>query len=446
MAGYFTSSRRTFKASDRETFTRNNGTVVKNTTTNKYPTSLRQVTTSYRTRGGGPKNLLQVDPLFVYERNLFDFAPFRDQTWDTGHPFSTYKQDFSCTHPKVFLRGRAGTSVKYEGPLVPRTAPFVANPAVSPTFNNLIERGTKAVRSTTPTNPVANVLTTLAEVRREGITAPGAGYASWLKSRTSILKGAGSEYLNIAFGWLPLISELNNTLQAVLKTTSVIEQLRRDSGQIVRRQFDFPEEVFNDYEEVSTGNAITTGLNATDESRFYRLSGSTPLSQGVLSHSTRKVTKTWFSGAYTYYLHLGDELWDKARRYEQYANKLLGITRLTPAVLWELTPWSWLTDWFVNFGDIVYNVSSFSGDGLVMRYGYVMQEVSESHFYTFSGMSFDSSSITSYSSTYTCVSKQRVKATPFGFGLNPETFSLRQWAILGALALSKSPNTIRGSF
>jgi hypothetical protein len=124
-------------------------------------------------------------------------------------------------------------------------------------------------------------------------------------------------------------------------------------------------------------------------------------------------------------------------RYEQEANKLLG-TRLTPETLYELTPWSWAADWVSNLGDVAQNISSFGADGLVLHHGYIMERSTVSRTFEMKGVALKGQPKYDLSQTYTTVVKQRVKATPYGFGLDVGSFSPHQVAIVAALGLSRS--------
>jgi hypothetical protein len=121
------------------------------------------------------------------------------------------------------------------------------------------------------------------------------------------------------------------------------------------------------------------------------------------------------------------------------AKKLLGLS-LTPDTVWNLTPWSWMVDWVSNAGDVVSNISDALFDGLVLRYGYMMEHTLTSDEYFFVGPTgFQPtngprpSSITLHHEV-----KKRVKATPYGFGLTWTSFTTRQLAILAALGITRS--------
>jgi len=120
-------------------------------------------------------------------------------------------------------------------------------------------------------------------------------------------------------------------------------------------------------------------------------------------------------------------------------------TRLDPEVLWNLAPWTWMVDWVANFGDIVGNLSAIVADHLVMQYGYIMHEVIVTKEIYFPRGLYSRNTYPYISSfdekpwnvTLTYHSKTRTGASPFGFGLSPESFTTQQWAILGALGISR---------
>jgi hypothetical protein len=127
--------------------------------------------------------------------------------------------------------------------------------------------------------------------------------------------------------------------------------------------------------------------------------------------------------------------------YASFARKLVGA-RISPEVLWELQPWSWLVDWYFNIGQILENIESFQTDGLVARYAYLMCtdvvtcDVATSR-YSLRGYLGEVSRRT------VVTRKQRIRASPYGFGTNPATWSPERWAILAALGLTKTPTSLR---
>jgi len=122
------------------------------------------------------------------------------------------------------------------------------------------------------------------------------------------------------------------------------------------------------------------------------------------------------------------------------ARKLLGAD-VDPEVLWDLAPWSWAVDWFSSVGDVIHNLSAYSSDGLVLRYGYIMEHSIVRDTYTYSG---DLGLIPRCNFTgrpadlvVTSEKKLRRRSSPFGFGLAMSELTTRQKAILAALGLSR---------
>lgn len=137
---------------------------------------------------------------------------------------------------------------------------------------------------------------------------------------------------------------------------------------------------------------------------------------------------------------MGDSAVETFARNAKIAERIWGV-RLNPEVLWNLTPWSWAADWVTNAEDVFANVSAFSSEGLVMRYGYVMETTTTRITDTLRPTLGKYGPYTLQHSYGTTV-KVRRRATPYGFGLDPGTFSAYQWGIIAALGISKAPKTL----
>jgi hypothetical protein len=144
----------------------------------------------------------------------------------------------------------------------------------------------------------------------------------------------------------------------------------------------------------------------------------------------------WFSGSFTYYVTPGISA-SKLAAYEAAANRLLGV-RLTPDLVWALSPWSWLIDWFVDLGALISGLQQIVLDGAVMWYGYVMAHTTVDHHYVLNHIRpRNMSQEVTLWQTFRTETKQRVRATPFGFGASPNALSMKQWSILAALGISR---------
>jgi hypothetical protein len=120
----------------------------------------------------------------------------------------------------------------------------------------------------------------------------------------------------------------------------------------------------------------------------------------------------------------------------QMADHLYGVG-LTPELLWNLTPWSWATDWFANTGDILANVSDMALYGQILRYGYVMEKTTILDRRKITGR-LKGQPLTTYESVVKTTIKRRIRANPFGFGVSFNSLNGYQLGILAALGMSKS--------
>lgn len=363
-----------------------------------------------------------------------------------GGPFDTIRTDYHFGHSadKLFTIQRPGfPTVSWEGHIYP-VYPDVPNAFLKGvTWNTLQEfvpslgdntlgaKGAKAISIVAPTSPSADVAVSAAELYREGI--PAMLGAQTLRGRSHLAKSAGSEYLNVQFGWLPLVGAVQDAAKAVVEQDQILRQLVRDSGRNVRRRFEFPEERSASIDYLSPGSAMPPPWLDIN----YWTNGTTI---PTASHLTER--KVWFEGAFTYHVDPGlyrgtsfDNIVDRARL-------LLGI-KLTPDVLWNLAPWSWLVDWFVNIGPVITNVSLFANDGLTLRYGYTMETTKVTHQYNWPGLVPNPGSgatgtvVPPIYGTWTGTRKRRIEQSPFSLGLLGQALSLRQIAILSALGITR---------
>jgi hypothetical protein len=151
-----------------------------------------------------------------------------------------------------------------------------------------------------------------------------------------------------------------------------------------------------------------------------------------------------------YHLEPHEGLLGRLDAYEQNANRILGA-RPSIETLWNLAPWSWLSDWWLDIGTVISNARLLGEDGQVLRYGYLMKhsKVRSTYrlntgvemYYTFTG-----GTKPAYTGPITNIvtreTKERVKATPYGFGITLASLSAKQWAILGALGLTRAPSVL----
>jgi len=294
----------------------------------------------------------------------------------------------------------------------------------------LYAAGTTAIARIKPTNSVADVATFLAETISSGLPRM-IGSSLW-KEQIRAGRDAGDEYLNLEFGWKPLISDIREILAGIAHAKTVLEQYERSSGSVVRRRYDFPVIYSETRSDVAGGSVVFQ-----DHPTFH-----TPQRAAGTEVTTKTRKKVWFSGAFTYHLPTGFHSRNALVRLGAQASALLG-TDFSPETLWNAAPWSWAVDWFSNAGDVVSNYSAWATDGLVLRYGYVMEHCSVTSTYNAvvkappASKAEKDAVIMGTPVQASVETKQRVVATPFGFGLSDSVLTDRQLAIIGALGLSR---------
>jgi len=308
-----------------------------------------------------------------------------------------------------------------------KSAKWPASPEKAAELNQLLVKGTTAINRTIPTSPEYSLATALGELYSDGLPSLVGSTLFRAKSLRKRLKDVGGEYLNVEFGWKPLVSDLKSLASTVRKAQKLIDQYENGSGRPIGRHYEFPE-------ERSTTQSTVANI------ALYPPIDSTAFSSSVLAPQTtvtEEFRRYWFEATYTYHLPAVSSSADKMRLYAVEAEKLLGL-RVTPEVLWNLAPWSWLSDWFVNYGDLISNLTNLSKDGCMLRRGYIMCTT-----YTKSTISHPGSVLRGWGPTGPSIitletkAKMRRRASPWGFGVTFEGFSPRQIAILSALGLSR---------
>jgi hypothetical protein len=309
--------------------------------------------------------------------------------------------------------------------------------------NDVNYYGAQAIARCIPTNPKAGLGQFLGELSS---LPKGFQHEAWkdviqsFRSKTrrfdfdKASRAAAGEYLNQVFGWMPFISDLYDTAKVINNSAKIIGDFLRSANRPVHRTYRYPIETVTS--EASVVSSSFSGVPPLPSYFYDRY--------GVLTRTVQTTREIWFSGSFTYYLPpiipednefvQGINRW---KQTEQIANRLFG-TRLTPDLLYKLTPWSWAANFVSNAGDVVHNWSAFANDGLVMNYGYLMETKVSREIYALDGLVIKGHP-TYAKQTLEKVTKSRFVASPFGFGVNPASFTAKQWSIIAALGISKQP-------
>lgn len=366
---------------------------------------------------------------------------------DVGGPFRTERTYYNddrgdpkkglSASPMYSLRPWNGVGGTYHGPIYPELPTSLPFPnSVESSDDELFAWGAKAIALCKPTSPSVSLSVTMGELMREGLPSL-VGLAS-AKNSFRDVRDVGGEYLNVVFGWQPLIADLKASVETARTQKKIIDQYIKDAGKLVRRGYDF--------DTVETSTDLGThwgrlpnfgGVSTNTQDNHIGWFSDWP-NHGRPMYVTRQTKhRRWFRGAFMYYLPDGFDSKSKMDMLALKADKLYGIS-LTPETVWNLTPWSWALDWVGNIGDVLANYSDFVQDGLVMPYGYLMEHSIVTDTYTMPDVALRGYGKQTFTLSLSREVKKRVRASPYGFGFTFDSFSTKQKSILAALGLTRA--------
>lgn len=252
------------------------------------------------------------------------------------------------------------------------------------------------------------------------------------KSVTAMSQTVSDHWLNFQFAWKPFVSDLTNFLEAYLSFNKLLEKAKRENGKWQRRggsHHPMSSKVTIDYNKTGTGGFDPLYVGGVIRSGTYLL--------------TVKQTETvWFEGRFKYWI---PELENNDYAIERVLNflRIYGF-RINPLLLWNLTPWSWLSDWVGNIGDNISNYCSTTSDNLVAKHAYIMKTTDlHLNMQVRIGVCSYPNVIDHYVPAEWnrhAIVKTRRHASPFGFSVDWPSFSARQWSILAALGAMRLPH------
>lgn len=357
--------------------------------------------------------------------------------WQSGGPFYQVT-DRRVPTPSGRITGSAnvfGVTSKFDGRIVPAGAPlsplsFRAYPTFGSESSVASGHGATGFKRARPGQPKADIATFIGELR-EGLPAIPLRLYRQLRG----FRGAGSEYLNAQFGWLPMVRDIQKMYETYRDLEKLLQQLIRDNGRGIRRR-----------RELVNSTTVSSVTNTSSSGSAFAGCYPQPFWTAIISGSSRSITDTieqehvWFAGRFRYYIpDVGTSQWRRR------ATRALFGVNPTPEVLWNLLPWSWLIDWFGNVGDVMSNLASNAAENCVADYAFVMRERTTLKQTVCTG-SWNARLTNGYNvpaGSYECrlddqiTRKVRVGADPYGFNFGFDGLSAYQASILAALGVSR---------
>lgn len=245
-------------------------------------------------------------------------------------------------------------------------------------------------------------------------------------------KKVANEWLNTQFGWIPFVKDVSDFLDTYDKVPRKLRHLKRDNGKWIKR-----------VRRLQNNDSLTDLDSSWGSSGLVWPSLSTSFYRTVNGKRVHTVThkeqlvSTWFEGRFRYYI---PDLVERGGQTSlvNHIRQVLRVygVRVSPSLLWNLTPWSWLADWSSNLGTVIDNLDGILYDNLTAKYAFVMRH-SVLRITNISVIHLVGPKDVYCQWSKEIETKSRLPATPFGFGLDEDSFTPRQISILASLGLSR---------
>jgi len=376
-------------------------------------------------------------------------------TYNEGGPFNRWLYDTNqciSTPPIQLMGGREqpgyteymylGGFVNHYVPVVGSLPSYYSNPGIPPhsiddqgnsTWGDTSSYGATGWNKYRPgqrSAQVAEFVGEITDVPRMLMTTAKFFYDGYRRRFGRTPKGsakiAADNWLNTQFGWRPFLGDVRKFYKTWKRADQLVTQLIADNGQWIRRRGTVAKTESSSRLIHYGPTSLGTTYPSFTEPGFFLVNAA-----GTMDVDSLTTQKVWFEGTFKYWIpkeKLESVSWKK-----EAARRIYG-TDVTPSVLWELTPWSWLVDWFSNVGDVISNLDTGLVHNLVAKFAYVMGTTEQCLSIT-TLMNTRLSGTLSHKWWILLSRKLRSEANPFGFGLSDSSLSARQWGILSALGM-----------
>jgi hypothetical protein len=296
--------------------------------------------------------------------------------------------------------------------------------------------------STIPDNPGSKIGELLVGLLRGDAKRLISGFSSLpriveqvggVKKVKKALNEGGSQYLNAVFGWMPSINDIHNFIQTLLSLSDSIygesyrrERFSKPEPQVWERQgtldFSTYKDFLSDVPTVQDGAGgsfpgtytVTSSRDHFFRARYSGIAKPNPAAKGYMEKAMEELKRT-------------------------------GV--VYDALVWDLTPYSWLIDWFVTMGHSISNANAYAPLSgrynvdyayLTTRYIVTCQFRPSQRYYQTNSSGYRNQYWWDGGNSFVSLDiKHREQATPFGFGTRLDSLTQSQFQILAALGLAK---------
>jgi hypothetical protein len=269
------------------------------------------------------------------------------------------------------------------------------------------------------------------QVRKKGLTKAG--------------KAASDEFLNYVFGIAPTVGDLAKLVQSMQTATTAIQFLYENSGHSIRRNMSFDmaskSEVFTT-DQLSHQGTIECQSSAPmfgNNGSYYNVGGRVANNALVTTLTLSESRKVRFTGAFTRFVPIDARLGTSSAKFIAAYDSIIGF-KPTFEQVWQLIPYSWLVDWFLDIQSSLTLMSRVRDDSLLINYGYVTGStirtaICETLIVPTPGRV---PSFGRVRTVYTSSIKERIRANPYGF-IEPGAVEITplRLAILAAIGITR---------
>lgn len=251
---------------------------------------------------------------------------------------------------------------------------------------------------------------------------------------------AADHFLNHHFGWVPFINDLIKFYDVYENAEKYIDAAKRNNNRWIRRKR-LVSQTFENLQTYKDYVALT--MPGIGDPRIFRLQID-PQGNAFSAFSeatTRFSRRVWAEGKFTMYRPEFDAQllakfpsdWSRTKQM-----LLLYGVRINPSVLYKITPWSWLVDWFTGLGRNIEIWTNSIADSVAAKYAYLMCQ--DTRQVTLTTVLYFWSGNVTLSRVYSLDAKVRHEMqSPYGFNLPWDGLSAKQYGILGALGINRLP-------
>jgi len=248
---------------------------------------------------------------------------------------------------------------------------------------------------------------------------------------------AAEQFLNVAYGWLPFIGDLQKLANVVGYWHNYVVKYTKYNGVPVRKAVS----LFDDTQITQLSHVDNPVSGISYPMPCFPVSWPADFFVSPPSWTLEQIETTHVSGVgnFTYYRPEFDVSTSYFDTDWARINRFLTISgaRITPSYLYNAMPWTWLVDWFSNLGDWVEFIGDVWQDSLVCHYCYATQRRRRLRTFT-NTLPLHSNTVSLRFARLLDAKERKSNTSPFGFSLSWDGLSARQYGILSALGITRS--------